>query len=125
MTADQLDKDARGDTVDRKEIERSTLKANPNDPFDQDELVLLDREAEGGIRRLDRQVFGLSMNDVFEYLMDTRPTSSVIKDLIDRGLDEDVAKYVYQSADVDEEEAERRLELRRKVAAKLREGAEG
>jgi len=41
--------------------------------FDRDELVILDAGSPGGTRQLDRQVFGMTMDDVYSWLMNTSP----------------------------------------------------
>ena len=43
--------------------------------FDQSELVVLDRDAPGGIRELDRQVLAFTTNDIYDWLLDARPVS--------------------------------------------------
>jgi hypothetical protein len=43
--------------------------------FESSELVVLDREAEGGIRELDREVVAFSANEVYDWLLDTPPIS--------------------------------------------------
>lgn len=91
--------------------------------FDRNELIILDRNEEDGVRELDRQVFGMSMDDVYEWLMGTSPGSNVIKELIDDGMNEEAALYLYQSKDYDEEQARDRLNRRREVARRLKEGS--
>ena len=51
--------------------------------FDRHELVILDRDAEGGIRSLDRQIFGMSMDEIYQWLMDTPPESPVIARMLE------------------------------------------
>ena len=79
--------------------------------FDREELVVLDAAEEGGVRTLDRQLFGLSMDEIFEYLMGTKPNSPVFSEIAARNRDE-AAKLVYQSADRSQADAE--VELRRR-----------
>jgi len=95
--------------------------------FDRSELILLDRESEGGVRKLDRQIFGFSMDDVYEWLMRTSPESSVVDDMlkdVDENVKEKVVSYLYQSKDADEEEAQRLLADRERVFNALREDSE-
>ena len=92
--------------------------------FDRDELVILDRDEPGGVRELDRQIFGMSMDDVYEWLMGTSPGSSVVEDMIEAGSDPDIAAFLYQSSDVDQEDARLLLEHRRELVRKLRQEKE-
>ncbi|MCP4655742.1 MAG: hypothetical protein GY856_10020, partial [bacterium] len=90
--------------------------------FDRAELVLLDRDSEGGIRRVDRQILGFSSDEVYRWLMDTSPHSTVIEEKLERGDDKDVAVLLYQSEDRDEVEARQALTRRRERITRLREG---
>ena len=72
--------------------------------FDCNELVLLEQDEEKlGIRRLDRQIFGFSMNQIYRWLLDTSSRSPVIDELIADGEDEEVVRHLYLSGDEDEE----------------------
>ncbi len=62
--------------------------------FDSSELIVLDRNAEGGIRRLDRQILGFSTDQVYRWLMGTEPYSAAIEDKLERG-DADVALLLH------------------------------
>ncbi len=92
--------------------------------FDRNELVLLDPGSEGGIRRLDRQILGFSSDQVYRWLMDTSPHSSVIETKLGQGDDRDVAVLLYQSEERDEAEAEQALDRRRERIARLRQRKE-
>jgi hypothetical protein len=76
--------------------------------FDREELIVLESDQEGriGKRRLDRQVFGFSMNEVYKFLMKTKPHSSVLEQKALREDDEDLAKHLYQSEETSESDAQ-------------------
>ena len=88
--------------------------------FDRKELKVLDPKNETGLRLpLDRQIFGFSMNDVYEYLMGTSPASTVIEELLKEGTSEKLATYLYQSKDVNEIQAQEILKTRKQLIEKL------
>ncbi|HSS47618.1 MAG TPA: AAA family ATPase [Thermoanaerobaculia bacterium] len=87
--------------------------------FDRAELVALDRDEEGGIRELDRQIFGFSADQVYEYLMETSPQSVVIEETLEKGEDPGIALYLLQSEKRSEEEARVELEERRRLIEEL------
>ncbi len=87
--------------------------------FDRRELVILDRDSEGGIRTLDRQLFGMSMDDIYRWLMDTPPDSPVIEAML-RDADPSAAVLLAQSPDTTEREAEERVTRRRAFLRRLR-----
>lgn len=89
--------------------------------FDRDELVVLDKDQPGGKRKVDRQIFGMTMNDIYDYLMDVEPESIVLDEMLeDEDIDQDLIKYLYQSKTVNEEDAERLLEERKAMVRALR-----
>jgi len=88
--------------------------------FDRSELVVLDASTASGTQELDRQVFGLSMDDIYAWLMDTSPGSQVMEEMLEESSDPELAVYLYQSKDVDEDRAREILEEREKRIAKLR-----
>jgi hypothetical protein len=74
--------------------------------FDRNELIVLDRNAAGGIRELDRQLFGMSMDDIYYWLMGTKPESPVIEKLLEKIDPDQVAeRLLAQSSDVSEQMA--------------------
>jgi predicted ATPase len=89
--------------------------------FDRMELIALDRQAESGIRELDRQIFAFSMDQVYEFLMGTPAQSTVIEEKLSQGTDPDLPLYLYQSEDQNEEQAKERLEERKRLVEKLRQ----
>jgi hypothetical protein len=80
--------------------------------FDRSELIILDRDAEGGVRELDRQLFGMSMDDIYQWLMGTVPESPVIEALL-READPKAALLLAQTPRTSESEAEEKLARRR------------
>jgi len=91
--------------------------------FDRAEIVVLDRDAETGIRELDRQIFAFSTDQVYEFLMGTPPQSTVIEEKLEKGDDPDLALYLYQSKERSEEEARTELAERRRLIEELRGAA--
>ena len=77
--------------------------------FDQAELVVLDRAYEGGKRPLDRQIFGFTPDQVYEWLMNTPAQSTVLDEKLEQGDDPNLLQYLYQSDHVNEKEAEKRV----------------
>jgi len=99
--------------------------------FASEEIVILDREEPGGIRRVDREILGFSADDVYEWLMDTPPHSQAIDELAERALRgddqqaaEDVSMLLSLSPEVGKDTArkllERRKALGRQIAARRR-----
>jgi predicted ATPase len=88
--------------------------------FDRAELVVLDRDAEEGIRELDRQIFAFSTDQVYEWLMGTPPQSVVVEEKLSEGTDPNLPLYLYQSEGRSEDEARATLEERRRLLEELR-----
>lgn len=88
--------------------------------FDRAELVVLDRDAEEGVRELDRQIFAFSTDQVYQWLMDTPPQSTVIEEKLERGDDAEAALLLYQSQDRNEAEAKVEIAERKQLIAQLR-----
>ncbi|MSP03396.1 MAG: TIR domain-containing protein [Acetobacteraceae bacterium] len=87
--------------------------------FDRTELVVLDASQQGGIRHLDRQLFGLSMDEIYMYLMGTPPESQVLSDMRDRD-DPMLPELLYQSAETNEVEAQEELRVRQEWLETIR-----
>jgi predicted ATPase len=75
--------------------------------FDRAELIVLESDPEGkvGVRELDRQVFGFTMDEVYRWLMRTPPQSSVLESMAKEGTDPNFATYLYQTEATDETDA--------------------
>jgi hypothetical protein len=85
--------------------------------FDQNELVVLDRDAPGGIRELDRQVLAFTANDIYDWLLDARPVSLAGEKAAG---EDDGASLLYQSPERSAEAAERLLARQDDMLAQLR-----
>lgn len=77
--------------------------------FDRAELIVLETNDEGRVveRKLDRQVFGFTTDEVYKWLMNTQPQSTVLEIKAQEGDDPRFAEYLYHSEDVDEKEAKK------------------
>jgi hypothetical protein len=87
--------------------------------FDRTELVVLDRNEEGGVRELDRQIFGFSADQVYQWLMETPPQSLVIEEKLAQGDDPDLPLYLLQSETLNEQQAQDELEERSRLIDEL------
>jgi predicted ATP-binding protein involved in virulence len=89
--------------------------------FDRNEIVALDRNREGNIRVLDREIKGFTSDEIYEWLMDTRPTGVAIEEeLRDPVADaRRLAELVRMSPSVSEEEARSRVARNTGILAKL------
>jgi energy-coupling factor transporter ATP-binding protein EcfA2 len=83
--------------------------------FDRTELVVLDRNEEGGVRELDRQIFGFSADQIYQWLMETPPQSLVIEEKLAQGNDPDLPLYLLQSETLNEQQAQEELEERSRL----------
>ena len=82
--------------------------------FDQHELVLLEQKEDGlGIRPADRQIIGFTMNEVYRWLLGPEHVAGGEFAMLDSSDDpndqELVTRLLYQSDEVDAEEADSRL----------------
>jgi hypothetical protein len=84
--------------------------------FDKNEIIALDRSEPGGVRHLDRQIMGFSVDEIIEWLMGTDATSAVMEERLaeaERSRDavtRDIAEVLRQSRDANESEARQRLD---------------
>jgi len=63
--------------------------------FDSAEIIALDRDREGNIRELDRQILGFTSDEIYDWLMGTRPMGAAIEEEFrrsDEGLGKDQAE---------------------------------
>jgi predicted ATP-binding protein involved in virulence len=65
--------------------------------FDVNEIIALDRGSEGNVRELDRQILGFTSDEIYEWLMGTRPMGAAIEEEI-RKSDEGTGKDQEQLA---------------------------
>jgi AAA domain, putative AbiEii toxin, Type IV TA system/AAA domain len=86
--------------------------------FDRNELIVLDEDSSDGQRKLDRQLFGLTMDEIFEYLIGTEPHSPVITDILEKDKPR-ATELLYQGANKSEAEAREELAWRRQLLQRL------
>lgn len=84
--------------------------------FESSELVVLDRGSSGGIKELDREVLGFSANEVYDWLLDTKPVSEAGAEQMaaDPG-----SEMLYQSPTLDSSKAKQLAIMQRDLLAKL------
>ncbi len=89
--------------------------------FDSSEIVALDRKEPDGLRRLDRQILGFTTDQIYNWLMETPATSAAMETRLREAdgsdaSDEEMARLLEMSPDVDESQARDRV---RKLASRL------
>jgi hypothetical protein len=83
--------------------------------FDVNEIIALDRDRDGNVRELDRQILGFTSDEIYEWLMGTRPMGAAIEEELrksDEGLGKDqegVARMMRVSPNTDEEAARKQV----------------
>lgn len=77
-------------------------------------------ELEAEFEALEPTRMPIAMDDVYAWLMKTSPGSPVMEQMLAEGQDPQLAAYLYQSKDVNEERALAMIEEREKRIAKLR-----
>jgi len=83
--------------------------------FDVNEIIALDRDVDGSVRQLDRQILGFSSDQIYEWLMGTEPTGEAIEDVLGKNeargepTDDEVAELLETSPTVSEPEARQRM----------------
>jgi predicted ATPase len=91
--------------------------------FDQNELVPLEGLSVE-VRSLDRQILGFTVNDVYEWLMETEPTSAAMDELWaskQHDNDEGLGILLAQSRTVNAEQARRNWEWRKQRLEQFRQ----
>jgi predicted ATPase len=79
--------------------------------FDVNEIIALDRDQDGNIRELDRQILGFTADEIYEWLMGTRPMGAAMEEELrksDAGAGkspEEIARLMRQSPKTNEEAA--------------------
>ncbi|MGA3078020.1 MAG: AAA family ATPase [Bryobacteraceae bacterium] len=79
--------------------------------FDANEIIALDRDRDGNIRELDRQILGFTSDQIYEWLMGTRPMGAAMEEEIrksDNGVgrnDADLSRLMRVSPTTNEEAA--------------------
>jgi hypothetical protein len=94
--------------------------------FDSNEIIALDRDREGSVRPLDRQILGFSSNQIYEWLMGTPPTGQAIEEVLEKNEsvgvppDDEVAELLDTSPKVSDTEARERLETLKSTIQRLK-----
>jgi predicted MPP superfamily phosphohydrolase len=94
--------------------------------FDSNEIIALDRDCEGNIRPLDRQIMGFSSDQIYQWLMGTPPTGEAIEEILEKNetsgkpTDDEVAELLEISPKVSELEARERVEKLKDAIAQLK-----
>jgi len=83
--------------------------------FDVNEIIALDRDSDGNIRELDRQILGFTSDEIYKWLMGTQPTGAAIEEELrksDEGVGRDqqgIARLMRVSSDTDAEAARKQV----------------
>lgn len=83
--------------------------------FDVNEIIALDRDRDGNIRELDRQILGFTSDQIYQWLMGTRPMGAAMEEELrksDEGLgknQEELARLMRVSPDTNEETARKQV----------------
>lgn len=97
--------------------------------FDRREIKMLDTTQPGGVRELDRDILGFTTDQIYDWLMDTKPRGVVLEEMLakadettmDPARREEMAVLVATAPDFNEEDAKKRVAWRRGLLARLRE----
>ena len=94
--------------------------------FDANEIIALDRDVEGNIRELDRQILGFTTDEIYEWLMGTRPMGAAIEEEIQKsdegvGWDkEELASLMRISPATNEEAARKQVSEFKEILKSLK-----
>ena len=83
--------------------------------FDVNEIIALDRDSDGHVRQLDRQILGFTSDEIYEWLMGTRPMGAAIEEELrksDEGLGkspEEIARLMRESPTQNEDAARKQV----------------
>lgn len=94
--------------------------------FDSNEIIALDRDLQGQVRPLDRQILGFSSDQIYQWLMQTPPTGEAIEEVLERNesdgepSDDEVAELLDTSPRVNEAEAHERVKKLKGIIQKLK-----
>jgi len=94
--------------------------------FDRSEIIALDKDAEGNIRQLDRQILGFTSDQICEWLLETPPSGEAIEEMLEKNgatgspTDDEVAQLLGASPTVNDAEARERLERVKGAIARLK-----
>lgn len=94
--------------------------------FDKNEIIALDRDVEGGVRELDRQILGFTSDEVYSWLMGTQPTGAALEEEIrqsDGGVGrsaEELASLMQESPGTNEAEAQKQVSEFKEILKSLK-----
>ncbi len=96
--------------------------------FDRHEIKMLDSTEPGGVRELDRDILGFTTDQIYGWLMDTKPRGIVLEEMLARAdganvspeQRRDLAVLVASTPDFNEEDARRRVAWRKDLLAHIR-----
>jgi len=94
--------------------------------FDVNEIIALDRDQEGNVRELDRQILGFSSDQIYQWLMGTPPTGEAIAELLEKNqsrgqpTDDEVAELLDTSPRVNDSEARERVKKLKDTIGRLK-----
>jgi hypothetical protein len=83
--------------------------------FDANEIIALDRGSDGNIRELDRQILNFTTDQIYEWLMGTRPMGAAIQDEIQKSDEgsgknpEDIARMMRVTPETGENAARQQV----------------
>jgi len=94
--------------------------------FDTSEIIALDRDLKGSVRRLDRQILGFSSDQIYQWLMGTPPTGEAIEEILEKNQshgepsDDRVAELLDTSPRVSDSEARERVKKLKDTIGRLK-----
>jgi predicted ATPase len=94
--------------------------------FDRNEIIALDRDREGNIRPIDRQILGFSSDQIYEWLMGTPPTGEAMEQVLEQNertgkpSDDEVAELLTTSGHIDGEQARAKVERLKDTIERLK-----
>lgn len=99
--------------------------------FDRNEIKMLDSTEPGGVRELDRDILGFTTDQIYGWLMDTKPRGIVLEELLAHAngaeaspeRQRDLAVLVASTPDFNEADAQRRVAWRQDLLARIRRDA--
>jgi hypothetical protein len=97
--------------------------------FDVNEIIALDRDCDGNIRQLDRQIFSFTSDEIYHWLMRTRPTGAAMEEELrkaDEGVGmspDEVAELMRTSPDANATDARKQVAEFREILKTLKRRA--
>jgi predicted ATP-binding protein involved in virulence len=94
--------------------------------FDRSEIIALDKDSEGNVRQLDRQILGFTADQICDWLLDTSPSGSAIEEMIENNgatgqpTDDELAQVLEASPTLNDSEARERLERVKGAIARIK-----